>query len=129
MKITGFYLIMIVLVGMLLNGPQESVGRQQSHSASSLTSPVEAAQASVAKKGSLVQAKPEKKRTIEDLHREWDSANVAEGKLPTHLKKMGNLLRDHIQKMKSAGITRAKAKSKNVEKNFSTGMFHIDQLG
>jgi hypothetical protein len=77
---------------------------------------------------SIQQNKLTKKRTIEDLHHEWDSANVAESRLPSYLRKMGNLLRDHIKKMKDAGVTSANARSKVVQRNFSSGVFHVDSL-
>jgi hypothetical protein len=62
------------------------------------------------------------------LHREWDSANAVEAKLPPYLRKMGNLLRDHIKKMKDAGVTSANPRSKEVQRKFSTKVIHVDSL-
>src|SRR5690349_19860425 len=70
------------------------------------------------------QAKSPRQRTIEDLHREWDSARAAEVKLPPHLKKMGHFLRGRIREINEAGITRANAKSKHVREQFSSPAFH-----
>ena len=73
---------------------------------------------------------PDKQKILQELQRARDSEQTAaEMNRPLYQKRMGNVLRDVVQKMKDAGITRDNAKSKNVHKNFSNGLIHIDSVG